>query len=294
MWRMDGPSGDRLALARHYVDIDRPQRALDALGAMPEEALSDPEFWLLRVEALRELGRSAEAAEAARRGLELDPEDISLLDALAIAELDGERLEPAAAALAAALEIEPNHPVLLAHRALVLANAKRFAEAREALFHALRVDPESVEVLRVRAQVAVLAEEPDAERYVDELLERSPEDRTGHLLRGSLAADRSRYVPAARAFAEAARLDPTDRDVARVARETRVAAHPVLAPVRAVHRFGRWRAYFTYLILLGLLGATHQTSLRGVLVGVWLVIVILSWTGPRFLRWRERRKYGEL
>ena len=101
-------------------------------------------------------------------------------------------------------------------------------------------------------------------------------------------------MPAARAFAEAARLDPTDRDVARVARETRVAAHPVLAPVRAVHRFGRWRAYFTYLILLGLLGATHQTSLRGVLVGVWLVIVVLSWTGPRFLRWRERRKYGEL
>ena len=42
------------------------------------------------------------------------------------------------------------------------------------------------------------------------------------------------------------------------------------------------------------LGATHQTSLRGVLVGVWLVIVVLSWTGPRFLRWRERRKYGEL
>jgi tetratricopeptide (TPR) repeat protein len=285
---------DRLALARHYVDIDRPQRALDALETASDEALSDPEFWLLRAEALRELERPDEAADAARRGLALDPDDVFLLDALALAELDGHRLGAAADALAAALELEPDHPVLLAHRALVLANAKRFGEARAAVVHALRLDPESVDVRRVRAQVAVLSEEPDADRYVEELLELSPEDRTGHLLRGSLAAERSRYGPAARAFAEAARLDPSDRDVARVARETRVAAHPVLAPVRAVHRYGRWRAYFTYLTLVVILGAAGLQSLRVVLVVVWLVIVVLSWTGPRFLRWRERRKYGEL
>ncbi len=283
-----------LALARHYVEIDRPQLALDALAKARDDALSDPEFWLLRAEALRELERPDEAAEAARRGLELDAEDISLLDALALAELDRDRLEPAQQALAAALELEPDHPVLLAHRALALARDERFAAAREAVLEALRVAPDSVAVRRVRAQVAVLAEEPDAARYVDDLLARSPEDRTGHYLRGSLAVSASRYRPAARAFAEAARLDPTDRDVAHAARETRIVAHPVLAPVRAVWRFGRWRAYFTYLTLFVVLGAFRLQSIRAVLVGAWLVIVVLSWTGPRFLRWRERRRYGEL
>jgi predicted Zn-dependent protease len=84
-------SEDTIHLARHYVEIDRPQAALDALARAKGEELDDPEHWAIRGEALLGLGRPDESADAARRGLELDPEDIELLDVLAVSELRRER-----------------------------------------------------------------------------------------------------------------------------------------------------------------------------------------------------------
>ena len=51
----------------------------------------------------------------------------------------------------------------------------------------MSVDPESQSVLRVRAQVAVLADDPEAKDYIDDLLAADPEDQIGHALRGNLA-----------------------------------------------------------------------------------------------------------
>ena len=74
-------------LARHYVDIDRPQDALGALGRVTGQALEEPEYWAVRAHALLQLDRPDESAEAARRGLETDPEDIVLLVLLALVEV---------------------------------------------------------------------------------------------------------------------------------------------------------------------------------------------------------------
>jgi Flp pilus assembly protein TadD len=281
-----------LHLARHYVDVDRPQAALDALARVSGDALAEPEYWAVRAEALLHLERYGDGAEAAERGLEQDPEDISLLDVLAICRLERDDFAGAEQALATALELSPENPLLLAHRALVLARSKRFAEAREAVDQAMRVAPDWTPVLRVRAQVAVLADDPAASWYVDELLERDPEDRIGHALRGNLAAKQRRFVSASRSFDQAARLDPTDPELAEVAREARVAAHPVLAPLRPIYRFGRWRSYFLYLALAFGLAAAGLQSLRVVLAIVWISLVLLSWIGPRVLRWRQKRRYG--
>jgi len=138
----------------------------------------------------------------------------------------------------------------------------------------------------------VLADDEDAARYIDELLAAAPEDRIAHALRGNLAVRRKRFGHAARAFAEAARLDPRDAEIAEVAREARVAAHPVLAPVRPMWRFGRWRSYFLYLTILTVLAAAKLETLRIAVAIVWVSIVLLSWFGPRILRRREKRKYG--
>jgi hypothetical protein len=146
--------------------------------------------------------------------------------------------------------------------------------------------------MRVRAQIAVLADDEDAGRYVDELLAVAPEDRVAHALRGNLAVRDKRFGHAASAFGEAARLDPRDAEVARAARGARVAAHPVLAPVRPVWRFGRWRSYFLYLTIITALAAAKLQTLRIAVIVVWLAIVLLSWFGPRILHWREKRKYG--
>jgi tetratricopeptide (TPR) repeat protein len=287
--------GDRtIALARHYVEIDRPQAALDALAVASDDELTDVEYWLLRAEALRELERSEEAVEAARLGLELDPDEYALLDALGLAELDRDRVDAALEALTAAVELEPEHPVLLAHLALALARANRFVDARAALARAMRVAPDDAHVLRVRAQVAFLAEDAAAEPYVVQLLRKEPDDQTGHALRGALAARNHDYLPAAAAFAEAARIDPTERSVALAARESRIAAHPVLAPVRRVWKFGRWRSYFLYLGVAAFLAAARLETIRIVVAVIWGSVALLSWIGPPILRRREKRKYGEL
>ena len=64
---------DTLALARRYVDIDRPQAALDALGRAREDELETAEYWAIRAQSLLQLERSTASAEAAQRGLERSP-----------------------------------------------------------------------------------------------------------------------------------------------------------------------------------------------------------------------------
>ncbi len=285
---------DALALARRYVDIDRPQAALDALGRAREDELETAEYWAIRAQSLLQLERSTASAEAAQRGLERSPQDVQLLDLLALAHLQSGHCQEASDVLSRALEIAPADPILLAHRALAVARLGAFDSARALVAEAMRLAPDFVPVLRVRAQVAFLARDESASDYIDELLEREPEDATGHALRGNLAIRGKQYVSASKAFDEAVRLDPSDSEFAEVAGKARVAAHPLLAPVRPIWRFGRWRSYFVFLTLVFVLAASGLKSLRVVVVAAWLCIAFLSWFGPPLIRWRRRRKYGDV
>ncbi len=289
---MGDPNTTPLALARHYLELDRHQPALDALARASDDALGDPEYWLVRAEALRGLDRPAEAVDAARRGLELDPDDWILLDVLALGHIDNRRYHEAERALSTAIELAPDNATLHAHQALTFALGKNFRAAWPAIDRALSLAPDAVSVLRARAQVGYLAESPEASEYIDDLLRAAPDDQTGHTLRGMMQARRKHYVPAARTLREAARLDPSAKGVAEAARETGILAHPILAPVRPIWRFGRWRAYFVFLALSFFLAGTGHPTIRAVLIGVWLTVVVLSWTAPRFLRRRARRKFG--
>jgi len=283
-----------LELAQHYIEIGNDRAALDALGRADDDALDDVDYWVIRSAALRGLDRSPEAADAARRGLELDPEDISLLDSLALAELDRDHFGSALRALTAALDLAPDEPVLHSHNALALALSGRHAEGRKAADVALELDPMSISALRSRAQVALIAGDDPAtvRRYTADLLEHAPDDQVGHAVLGSLSARQKDFRRSARELSEAARIDPSNRLVAQGAREARVYAHPVLAPMRPVWRFGRWRAYAVFLGLTITLAAFHQTTLRIILACCWLGLVVLSRAGPPILRRLERRKYG--
>jgi Flp pilus assembly protein TadD len=280
-----------LELARHYLDLGRPEQALDALqrGDVDPE---DPELFQLRACALFDSGRNSDAATAAREGLARLPESIDLLETLALAELQLGHHEEAERAIDKALKISPWNEVLHAQRALILARNGEFTKARTALEEAVRLNPEATHVLQIRAQVEVLAESDDADAAIEDLLSVDPENRVGHILKGDLAASRNKFGAAARHFGTAARLDPSDSGVTEAAREARVGAHPLLAPVRPMWRFGRWRSYFLYITLLVLLAAAGLESLRRALVVVWLTIVVLSWVGPPVLRRWQRRRYG--
>jgi tetratricopeptide (TPR) repeat protein len=290
---MDEVAQERLELARHYVEVERPQRALEALQEAGEGALEDPDYWQIRAEALLDLERWDETAEAAQRGLALDPDDFFLLDLLAIAKLETGPHEEAKEAIAAALEIVPDFPPLLAHKALIEARGGEFDAAGRTIARALEVDPESPEVRRVRAQVAFLrGDGPAARKYADDLLAVEPDSELSHLLRGNVDVQNWKFKTAVRHFEEAARLNPEQPEIREVLRENRVAAHPILAPVRPIWRFGRGRSWLVYFTLAGVLAAARLETLRLVVVVIWVVIVAISWLAPPILRRWYGRKHG--
>jgi tetratricopeptide (TPR) repeat protein len=282
----------RLELARHYLAVGNPERALDALAQTA--AVDDEDYWELRAGALLDLDRWEDAAEAARNGLALDPDDFFLLDMLAIAELELDHGGASLEAIDAALELVPDHPTLLAHRALILARLKRFDEAEHALGEAMAIEPDSVDVLRVRSQVSFLKGDLGAAtQHADELLEADPDSELSHLLRGNVAVEKGRYRHAVRHFEEAARLNPEIDEIRDVLRENRVAAHPLLAPVRPIWRVGRLRSWLIYVTILGALGAAHLHSARVAIAAIWITLVTISWLAPPVLRrWYGRDDRG--
>lgn len=281
-----------LLVAARYLEIDRPAEALAALEGVAGEELETAEYWRIRSDALSGLERYAEGAEAARRGLERDPESLSLLNGLTLCELGLGDLDAADTTLRAALELYPDHSLLLANHAVVLARKGDLPAAQKAVARAMRTDPDSMPVRRVRAQVAVAARDPEAPKFVDDLLARDPDDPLGHALKGSLALRSKQYGSAVQAYEEAARLDPSDQTLVRNAQTARVVNHPVLAPVRPIWKFGRWRAYGLYISIVLALGFVGLPSLRLAVGGIWIALVLLSRIGPRVLRRREERKFG--
>lgn len=285
---MSGVDDKKLELARHYSDIGQPQRVLDALDGT--EAFESAEGWMLRGEALYQLDRYREGAEAARRGLELDPEDIGLLDVLALNLMELGDLAGAERALLSALEEWPENEVLLCHYALACAQDGQKEKAEQLVERAERLAPGSVDVLRTRAQVAYFSgDRRKTKRYAEELLAVEPEDRVGHMLRGNLLVEGNVYE-SLRHHEEAVRLDPSDRELAGVVRHNRTLTHWLQWPIYPIQRFGPlkvWGAYLALLLVVSLLGYSWLTV---TLVVVYLFMVFYSWTVAPLSRWLMQRR----
>lgn len=285
---MSDVSSSPLALARHYASIGQPQRVLDALERLqpPHEA----EAWALRGEALYQVDRYDEGAEAARRGLELEPENAVLLDVLALNLIELDDLAGAEGALLAALEQWPEDTALISHYAFACARGGQGAKARKLLDRAAALSPGDIDVLRSRAQVAQLMGDRNAGRYIDELLAAEPDDRVGHVLRANLFVERRQIGAAVRHFEHATRLDPTDHDTARVTRYNRTLTHWTQWPLWPLQRFGPLKVWAAYLIVF------FASSALGVIEYVWpvivlyLLLVVYSWTIGPLSRWWLRRK----
>jgi tetratricopeptide (TPR) repeat protein len=278
----------KLELARHYSEIGQPRRTLEALDGT--EAFESAEGWVLRGDALYQLDRYEEGADAARRGLELEPDDAILLDVLALNLIELGDLAGAERALLSALELSPDHPTLLCHYALACAREGQTAKATELVDRAARLDPLSTDVLRTRAQVAFLSgDKKRTTQYADELLAVEPEDRIGHVLRGNALVEDNVYG-AVRHFDEAVRLDPSDQATAHVARHNRTLTHWLQWPVYPIQRFGPIKVWAAYLVLLALTAATGQALLIVPLVALYLFLVVYSWTVAPLARWWMQRR----
>jgi tetratricopeptide (TPR) repeat protein len=289
---MDAAAGP-LVLARHDLDRDRPDRALDALSKVTGPELETFEFWSLRARALYRLRRWDEALDAAQTGLEREPGDFVLLDVLALAQLERGRRKQARATIEHALKLYPEQAILHAHRALILARMARrsfriasYKEPRAEVDEALRLDPTSYAVLRVRAQVATLSRDPRASEHAAELLSFDPEDDHAHVIAGSALARRGHVASGLDHYVEAARLDPSDPQMAWIGRRARVLQGRFAAPLLFAQRLTRGRLQLVWPIVAWTTLRLHLLVLTVAVLAFWAY----GWAVHIYLRVRTGRR----
>jgi Flp pilus assembly protein TadD len=288
---MEPISSPTLVRARHYLEIRQPQRALEALAQPTGVEFELEEFWFLRGQALLDLDRNQEAAEAARGGLARNPDSVGLLYILSSAEAELGNLAAAEEALLAALRIVPDLPELLGRYAVLVARAGQFEKAERLLQRAAALDPESPDVARSRTLCAYLRGDDKAmARESQEYLARSPDDRYAHYLLGRALLEQNQVGAASRHLSTAARLDPSDSSLVEDARGTRWRTHPLLWPMRPLMRLGTIQVWLGFIVCFFALRALGLEQAALILALVYIVLCLYSWIVPPLLRWWLQRR----
>jgi len=292
--RMIGDIPKKLYVAAHYLDLDRPQAALDALDRVQLSGDEDEAvvYWHVRAMALVGLERFDDSADAASRGLAIDPESVELLVALAAAELGRRNPKQAERELDRALSIAPDSAQLWAVRAVLLTQQGRFKAAGEIVPELVQQEPDELATIGLRAWHAIYAGDERAEEYVEQALALEPEDSWAHSLRAELAFKRGDIATASAAMAEAARLDPKPYHV-RTARAYRLfagtrfwrAVYHALRLIAPVGPYVRGRFFVPGFVVLVALGVWLDSAAIGVLAFMSLLL-FLGWESRR-LRWRQ-------
>lgn len=282
---MPDPEAGPLDLARHYLAIHQPGRALAALDAGPVD-LEDVEPWRIRGEALCDLERGGEAASAATSGLRIDPDDIGLLSILCRAETQNGNAAAAERAVLAALRLEPEHPELLVQYAHLVARAGQLDKAQRLVDEAAKIDPMSEAVVSTRGFLAFLeGRDDEAQHHAQTVLRDDPDAAHAHALRAATLVEEGRMREARRHLEAAARADPTDHHLAEAARSVRASTNPLLWPMIPIMRWGQGRVWLAYICIFAVTLATGIGWLSGAVVVTWLVFVVYSWTVPSLVSW---------
>jgi tetratricopeptide (TPR) repeat protein len=274
-----------LQAARRYIEIGRPQQALQSLASLDGETAATAEAHRLRGFAFVGIEQFERAAEEARAGLEDEPAEIALLYLLSVAEEHRDRLEEAEAAILAALEQEPDDVELLCQYAGVLMRGGELGKAERVLDAAAGSDPDSVEVLAGRQSLAYLrGRDREAKRLSKELLARDPESIRGHRMLGVFDFNRGRARSAATRFGEAVRADPTEDLYADDAREARaMARNPLWWPTLFFMRTGVVGSWLLAFGVIAGLSALGFDTAAGVALLVWIALCVWSWVVPPIL-----------
>jgi len=285
-----GDAAGNLALARHYVRVQRPERALEAL-ARPGAEVDDPEFHELRGRALYELERYEDAKRAAQVGLAIDPHDITLLGVLCDCERELGDLAEAERALVAALDLAPSSPQLLCAYAHLCARGGQFKDAERLVAEAGAIDPRAVAVLQTRVWLAYLRGDGETtESAARTLLAAEPENALGLTAIGHRLATRGDARESQRHYELAAQAHTADADIVAAARAARIESHWLLKPLWPFRRFGAGRLWLAWIALLVLSGALNAPWLAIAAALMYIPLVIYSWIVPPIARrWLARR-----
>ena len=196
------------------LDAGHPGEALEVLrGADPLDA----QVAMLRARALSDMGRTGEAEEEARRGLELEPDNLALLEMLAATQLARDP-DAAAETVRRALALDPENERLLGLRVIVLVQQDRYEWAEQVLSRLMAIAPDAEVTRRVRTLFMLSAAgSAEAMAAARELLRENPDDAYAHYLQ-ALAMMDGRWWRALRHLREAAALRPQDPLLVETAR----------------------------------------------------------------------------
>lgn len=279
---MDADRG--LTLARHFLEIGQPARAIEHLDRAAGAAELGPEHWHLRAWALTALDRHDAAREAITTGLASAPGDVDLLLALCDSHARTGDLEGAERAVLAALREEPGNPILLARYARLAAQGGQIEKATRLVEAAAELDPEEAYVTRTRALIShVAGDDRHAAAQARELLEADPEDTFAHRVLGNVMIERGDVRGADRHLSSAARLD-ADENTVEALREVRLHRHWALLPLWPFQRFGTIASWIGAILITKGLGLAGLETASFVFALAYLALCVYSWVAPPILR----------
>lgn len=278
-----------LAQARHWISIDRAERALDALATAGPGAAEVPEVFLLQAVAHLDLGHREEARAAAESGLALDPANPALLEILGIAHWKRNDRPAAERAFLDGLRNAPEDAHLLARYAMLVAEDGQIEKARRLAERAAAQAPEDPLVGRVRSLIAYLdGDDKAAQQIGAAALANAPEDVGLHALMGSYLLEGGAIGAGTKHHLTSASIDPGDAAARELGWQAKYLRDPLMRPLWVIDRFGPGKVWIAWLAIFFGLRAAGAEEVAGVLALVYLVFVVYSWVVPPLLRRRYR------
>jgi tetratricopeptide (TPR) repeat protein len=147
--------------AEGYLDLGMPRHALDVLARMREPGTFKGQKLYLNGEALRALGRFADACPLLEQAADLIPSKIEVWVALGWCYKRSGRLERAIEALQRGLEIEPNEAILYYNLACYWSLLGQKERALQSLSRALAIQPDYREMIGEESDFDPIRSDPD-------------------------------------------------------------------------------------------------------------------------------------
>ncbi|MFZ4763372.1 MAG: tetratricopeptide repeat protein [Roseimicrobium sp.] len=280
--------GELLRAQQRYSDAaELFQRALAA------DANHAPSYTMLALCWMREEGKRAQAVDAARRGVALEPEDSFHRSVLALAiaatAKDGQDsvLEEARVVASHAVQLNPDSDFSVAVESQLYLRLRKYAAAEASARRALALNVENAWAAEVLS-IALLQQHKDEDNasLVSYQLENRPDDDSSHTSAGWLALRKGRHREANKHFLEALRLNPMNEGARLGLVESFRARSWVYGPyVRFCHAMSRFSegaqtgimigGFVAYRVLREYLN-TVSPFWASVLVAVWLTLALWS------------------
>jgi tetratricopeptide (TPR) repeat protein len=211
-----------LALAAHFLVIERPNRAQEVLHKATAAERETGRYWRLLTESYYQQAQYERAREAALSGLAIYSEDIGLLRQLASACRQLQVYNVAEAALQNARNQQPNNPNLLFDSAYLALHAGDFDSAEKMLAHGRQLAPDAPHILRIEALIARGRKQwAVAEIHVRAWLAHDAQNSSAHYLLAEILARLNRDLESKESLQRAVQLDASSgaaEDLRRVER----------------------------------------------------------------------------